>query len=452
MARPSYDAVAPAPGAPSRSRATRVAAAAAVMVLACTAVVALVGMSTEQQRGASLLAMTPSQTLDHLALMFLKHGATMSVKDMEAKLDAWHNNPSTLLDVDQHVQGMRTQMLALGPKSKGDTFSTALEGEGGTSVLCKKKDLIIEKFDELLKKLQGEELSANITMGKVTDEFKEAMTSWLDSESTYRLTVEKAKEATEGATFARNEYEKWHDANKQAKKDLDLTLARHAAEREDLAGERQLIKLIMRLIGVLHDVKATEKSFAAGGRDSVKDPETGVSDPYASAKAKDVAQLKSKFAQLQALAAKTKLPGASQKLAMIDQHLAVYSETEEVARILKEMLDDIESRLKIIDTVDEQAKKLVEDTEAKMVEWEKQLVALSNAADKAKEKQSAAQLEREKLNGKKKVSGANYKEEKSAYNLMIPPYEKEIYVITMIKIKIKSHCEEQAADAGGAAV
>merc|ERR1712091_718208 len=171
-----------------------------------------------------------------------------------------------------------------------------------------------------------------------------------------------------------------------------------------------------------------------------------------SAKAKDVAQLKSKFAQLQALAAKTKLPGASKKLAMIDQHLAVYSETEEVARILKEMLDDIESRLKIIDTVDEQAKKLVEDTEAKMVEWEKQLVALSNAADKAKEKQSAAQLEREKLNGKKKVSGANYKEEKSAYNLMIPPYEKEIYVITMIKIKIKSHCEEQAADAGGAAV
>ena len=31
--------------------------------------------------------------------------------------------------------------------------------------------------------------------------------------------------------------------------------------------------------GVLHDVKATEKSIAAGGVDSVKDPETGVSDP-----------------------------------------------------------------------------------------------------------------------------------------------------------------------------
>lgn len=43
-------------------------------------------------------------------------------------------------------------------------------------MLCKKKDLIIDKFDELLKKLGGEELSANITMNKVTAEWKEAMT------------------------------------------------------------------------------------------------------------------------------------------------------------------------------------------------------------------------------------------------------------------------------------
>jgi hypothetical protein len=148
---------------------------------------------------------------------------------------------------------------------------------------------------------------------------------------------------------------------------------------------------------------------------------------------------------------KTKLPGYTQKLAMIDQHLAVYSETEEVAKILKEMLDDIEQRLKIIDTVDEQAQKLVDDTEAKMVEWEKQLVALSNAADKAREKQASAQLEREKLNGGKKVADTNYKEEKSAYTLMIPPYEREIYVITMIKIKIAEHCDAQAAGDADAA-
>jgi len=42
-------------------------------------------------------------------------------------------------------------------------------------MLCKKKDIIIQKLDQLLKKLGGEELSANITMGKVSKEWKEAM-------------------------------------------------------------------------------------------------------------------------------------------------------------------------------------------------------------------------------------------------------------------------------------
>ena len=102
-----------------------------------------------------------------------------------------------------------------------------------------------------------------------------AAQSWLDSESTYRLTVEKTKEAKEGAGFAQNEYEKWKDANKQAKKDLQITLERHAKERQALADEREIIKMIMRYIGVLHDVKASEKSIAAGGVDSVKDEETG---------------------------------------------------------------------------------------------------------------------------------------------------------------------------------
>jgi hypothetical protein len=48
-------------------------------------------------------------------------------------------------------------------------------------------------------------------------------------------------------------------------------LKKHDIERSELDGERELIKEIMRFIGVLHDVKATEKSIAAGGRDSIKD-------------------------------------------------------------------------------------------------------------------------------------------------------------------------------------
>jgi hypothetical protein len=41
--------------------------------------------------------------------------------------------------------------------------------------------------------------------------------AWLDSESEYRLDVQKAKDALEGATFARNAYEKWETANQQEK-------------------------------------------------------------------------------------------------------------------------------------------------------------------------------------------------------------------------------------------
>jgi hypothetical protein len=61
------------------------------------------------------------------------------------------------------------------------------EGEGQ---LCKKKDIIIEKFDQLLRKLGGEELSLNISLGRMGAEWHAAMAGWLDSESTYRLRIE----------------------------------------------------------------------------------------------------------------------------------------------------------------------------------------------------------------------------------------------------------------------
>jgi len=419
----------------------RVVAGSAVILFAA-ACVAFAGQATEQAP-AELIA-NDVHPMHSLAMDFLKHGQLMSVTQIQTQLDDFTKNPGAQLQFPA-----RTMMLAGSSPSIVSTDGQALVGG---SMLCQKKDIIIEKFDQLLKKLGGEELSANITMGRVSKEWSEAMKGWLDSESTYRLTVEKAKDAKKGSGFAQNEYEKWHDAHKQAKADLVVTLARHAVERESLADERKLIKQIMRFIGVLHDVKASEKSIAAGGRDSTIDAETGVSDPYAEQMANAKSQLQQKMKQLNDVALKTKLPGQTQKLAMINQHLAVYSETNEVAKILKDMLADIEARLKIIDTVDEQSKKLVEDTEAKVVEWEKKLVVLANEADKAKEKMMSAQLEREKLNGNKKIAHASFNSEDAAYKLMIPPFEREIYVITMIKIKINEHCASQEdAEAGAAA-
>jgi hypothetical protein len=53
-------------------------------------------------------------------------------------------------------------------------------------------------------------------------------------------------------------------------------------------------------------------------------------------------------------------------------------------------------------------------------------------------------LEREKLAGDKDVATQNHDTESAAYKLIIGPYQREIYVITMIKIKINEHCDKLA--------
>ena len=83
----------------------------------------------------------------------------------------------------------------------------------------------------------------------LTSSLQAALGSWLDSESSFRLTVEKAKEATEGSDYARNQYEKFHTAYLDAKRTLDEINKQNAEERNGLLDERDLIKEIMRMIG-----------------------------------------------------------------------------------------------------------------------------------------------------------------------------------------------------------
>jgi len=380
--------------------------------------------------GEGLSPQRQNARLNELAGYMLANGDRLSSDDALKEIKKFNEDHAAILD---EPQGARTQMLSYMPQSLA-----------GKSLLCEKRARIIELFDQLLAKLGGEELSANITMGKVSKEWHDALGAWLDSESQYRLTVEQVKDAQKGASFSEDEYEKWKTAYERAKEDLEATLARHDEERKNLLDERELIREIMRYIGVLHDVKATEKSIAAGGRDSVKDEETGVSDPYNIKKAAATqVKLADKMRALKQLARKTKLPGTVQKLAQIEA-LPIYSETEEVAKILKEILADLATRLSVINEVDEQAQKLVDEAYAKMVEWEKKLVKLADEADKAKEKMMAEKLQREQLAGDKDVAEQDYDTESAAYKLVITPYEREIYVITMIKIKINTHCDKLA--------
>jgi hypothetical protein len=462
MALPAGDLEGGHAGSPERKgRAGKKIAVAVGAAFAVAACVALAMAPSRGNRVSELVAISPAahRSLDELAMNMLKHAATMPESQMLDMLRAWRDQPGTVLSTllpKPDGPNARTEMLV-------GTLRSRVQMLGASdSKLCAKKDIIIQKFDDLLKKLGAEELALNISLGKMSAEWKAAMEGWLDSESTYRLRIEQAKEARQGAKFAEQEYEKYREAQKEAKNNYEVGLEKHNKEREELDGERELIKMIMRYIGVLHDIKPTEKSIAAGGKESTVDPETGVSDPYTqeykagktqelsslsdadNAKLeKTKAELEQKIKLLSQLAQKTGLPGTSTKLAVLmpkSQKLAVYKESVEVAKILKEMLDDIETRRMVIDKVDAEAKKLLDEVTAKIVEWEGKLAALGDAKDKAKSLMDAAKLEREKLNGEQKVMGTAEKEAEDAAKVMIPPYEREIYVIVMIKKKILDHC------------
>lgn len=75
-------------------------------------------------------------------------------------IKAWNAHPTMETAQLMGANKAATMMLAMRPPQR-----ESLQEE---SKLCEKKDKIIGLFDTLLAKLGGEELSANITMGKVS--------------------------------------------------------------------------------------------------------------------------------------------------------------------------------------------------------------------------------------------------------------------------------------------
>jgi hypothetical protein len=125
MALPtSYESVSPAAARrPARSRVVRVVAGTAA-VLALTALVALVGQSTEQARRALL---SKDHELNTLALDFLKHGAQMSVQDIQTQLAAFTKSPN-VAELKFPTGDGRAMMLAAVPRKATQKLQAA---EGG---------------------------------------------------------------------------------------------------------------------------------------------------------------------------------------------------------------------------------------------------------------------------------------------------------------------------------
>eukprot|EP00277_Geminigera_cryophila_P043912 CAMPEP_0173073658 /NCGR_PEP_ID=MMETSP1102-20130122/10540_1 /TAXON_ID=49646 /ORGANISM="Geminigera sp., Strain Caron Lab Isolate" /LENGTH=173 /DNA_ID=CAMNT_0013942553 /DNA_START=34 /DNA_END=555 /DNA_ORIENTATION=+ len=171
--------------------------------------------------------------------------------------------------------------------------------------------------------------------------------------------------------------------------------------------------------------------------------------------AKTTGALEDSINQLSSLMQGSAMPGAKAKVALLAEKaslgkLAVYDESVEVVKILKELLDDIVTRREVITQQEAGTGKLVEDAMNKMVEWETKLVALGNAKDKASAKAAAGQDEKDKLSGEKVIAEHQKDEITDVAKVEIPPFDREIYVITMIKKKVNAFCGEEAVPVAAA--
>ena len=202
------------------------------------------------------------------------------------------------------------------------------EGDGGASKLCPKADVVISKLDTLYNKLQNgavEETDDTAAAKKKMDDDHQA---YLDCESAADLAKKEKDEAKKGADYATNEYNNYKDTVDQSEKNI-ITLRRDTADKlEALRAENEMIKKILRMLGMLEEVGPSAKGIAAGGR--VVEP------AQAQAVNKQIANLKQ---------VASKMGGVQMQQAARLSNLMAYQETDEVKAILLKMLDDIETQV-----------------------------------------------------------------------------------------------------------
>jgi len=311
-------------------------------------------------------------------------------------------------------------MLASVPRS----ITQALQASGN---LCAKKDMIFDKFDKLLAKLGAESFNRNQTDAAQQMAADTSMKAWLDAESEYRLQVQKQKEAEEGAKFARDRYEKWSETVKQTQNRLDKMNADYSQENQSINDQRLLIQEILRMLGIMGDQPLDDASKAAGGYMATK------------AHPLTLAEVKGKIAELKKEAAMGG-PISLQQVNLLQSKLANFAESDEVKNLLQNMLKDLDQRQGVINAALAETQKELDEHKAKLVDYEKQVVDLSNAADAAKMKASQDDLMRQDLNGKKIDAAETYKNEHAEYTVVAPPADRSIYILKVIMAKINEFC------------
>ena len=140
------------------------------------------------------MALSPAASLmiDNIARGVLERASGKSGDELSVPMRAFHGavRAAALME---HPWEARVQMLAM-PDSmmqgmhRGRGFGASLAQ--GPSKLCLKKQMLVDKFNELLRKLGVNVDEANHTMSMVSQEFQDAMNAWLDAAANYRCGVE----------------------------------------------------------------------------------------------------------------------------------------------------------------------------------------------------------------------------------------------------------------------
>lgn len=407
------------------SGARRAIVAAGLLAVAVCAAALLVSGPAETELVAKPAAVKAKLADMALATQIIHAVPQLSVSGLYKIVDGWKEEQVS--DLNARL-GSHVQTLAMVPKD----IETQLEESGK---LCEKKDIIFAKLNQLLKKLGHEEVVRNETDQAAWEAKQAALHAWLDGESAYRLEIEKQQEAQEGAKFARQEYEKWFQTVKATKERLEKMEKDYPAEKQSIADERSLLKEILRLLGIMEDQPLDEASANAGG--------------YMKSKAKDSAelkQLKAKVAELKIQASKGGSAIQLRQVNILQSKLASFAESDEVKQLILGMLKDLETREDILDKSLADTKGELQDHEDKLVKYQKEVVDLSNAADKAKERAEAKGLQRQTLDGDKINAGENYDNEHAEFVIVAPPSERSIFILQVIMQKIDDFCAKGAAD------
>jgi hypothetical protein len=112
---------------------------------------------------------------------------------------------------------------------------------------------------------------------------------------------------------------------------------------------------------------------------------------------------------------------------------------EQLQQSIKQKKNDIKAK-----------EKLVADAKGKMMDWEQKLVTLGKTRDRAASEAAAGADVKEKLNGMKVVALRHANATRATTKLELPPLDKQLFAISMIKKKVNELCRVAVAPAAAA--